>query len=169
MCIRDRKDSLPEEEKERFFSEINILKILDHPNIVRLFEVFQDSKRFYLVTELCTGGELFDKLGQQKAYTEKEAACIMKQLLSAVVYCHSKKVVHRDLKPENLLMESATKNARLKVIDFGTSQMFDTNKKMTTKIGTPLYIAPEVLQKSYTEKCDIWSCGVILYLSRIHI
>lgn len=117
-----------------------------------------------MIYRLCTGGELFDKLGQQKAYTEKEAAGIMKQLLSAVVYCHSKKIVHRDLKPENLLMESATKNARLKVIDFGTSQLFDPNKKMTTKIGTPLYIAPEVLQKSYTEKCDIWSCGIILYV-----
>ncbi len=88
----------------------------------------------------------------------------MKQLLSAVVYCHSKNVVHRDLKPENLLLDSLDKDARLKVIDFGTSQVFDPKKRMTTKIGTPTYIAPEVLTKSYTEKCDVWSCGVILYV-----
>ncbi len=88
----------------------------------------------------------------------------MKQLLSAVVYCHNKNVVHRDLKPENLLLESPDKDATLKVIDFGTSQVFDPGRKMSAKIGTPLYIAPEVLSKSYTEKCDVWSCGVILYV-----
>jgi len=88
----------------------------------------------------------------------------MKQLLSAVVYCHAKNVVHRDLKPENLLMDTPDKNATLKVIDFGTSQVFDNKHKMSTKIGTPMYIAPEVLNKSYTEKCDVWSCGVILYV-----
>ncbi len=88
----------------------------------------------------------------------------MKQLLSAVVYCHAKNVVHRDLKPENLLLDSQDKNALLKVIDFGTSQVFDPGKKMSAKIGTPMYIAPEVLSKSYTEKCDVWSCGVILYV-----
>lgn len=88
----------------------------------------------------------------------------MKQILSAVVYCHANKVVHRDLKPENLLLESDEPNAKLKVIDFGVSQVFDKTKKMTTKIGTPYYIAPEVLNKSYTEKCDVWSCGVILYV-----
>lgn len=101
---------------------------------------------------------------KNKNFSERDAGMVMKQLLSAVVYCHSKNVVHRDLKPENLLMESSAKDAPLKVIDFGTSQIFDTGKKMTTKIGTPKYIAPEVLSKSYTEKCDVWSCGVILYV-----
>jgi calcium-dependent protein kinase len=88
----------------------------------------------------------------------------MKQVLLAVGYCHANNVVHRDLKPENLLLESSVKDARLKVIDFGTSQVFDPRKKMTAKIGTPLYIAPEVFSKPYTEKCDVWSCGVILYV-----
>jgi calcium-dependent protein kinase len=95
---------------------------------------------------------------------EKDSAHIMKQLLSSIVYCHAKNVVHRDLKPENLLLESTDENARIKVIDFGTSQIFNPNKKMTVKIGTPYYIAPEVLSQSYTEKCDVWSCGVILYI-----
>jgi len=107
---------------------------------------------------------LFDRLAKEKTLSERDASQIMKQLLSAVVYCHGKNVVHRDLKPENLLLDSLEKNATLKVIDFGTSQVFDSGQKMSTKIGTPMYIAPEVLSKSYTEKCDVWSCGVILYV-----
>ena len=107
---------------------------------------------------------MFDRLAKEKVLLESDAANIMKQLLSAVVYCHNKNVVHRDLKPENLLLDTPDKNATLKVIDFGTSQVFDPNRKMSTKIGSPMYIAPEVLSKSYTEKCDVWSCGVILYV-----
>ncbi len=119
---------------------------------------------------LCTGGELFDKLAGEKSLSEQYAVHIMRQVLSAITYCHANKIVHRDIKPENLLLATPDKDARLKVIDFGTSQVFDSGKKMTTKIGTPLYIAPEVLRNSYTEKCDIWSCGVILYvlLSGVH-
>jgi len=158
------KTVIDESETERFLTEINILKIMDHPNIVKLYEVYQDKKRYYLVTELCTGGELFDRLSKDKLMDEKDSANIMKQLLSAIVYCHAKNVVHRDLKPENLLLESPDENARIKVIDFGTSQIFNPSKKMTAKIGTPYYIAPEVLSQSYTEKCDVWSCGVILYI-----
>jgi len=88
----------------------------------------------------------------------------MKHLLSAVSYCHSKNVAHRDLKPENLLLDSDSKDPTLKVIDFGTSQILDSDHKIYGRIGTPLYVAPEVLSGSYTEKCDIWSCGVILYV-----
>lgn len=158
------KTAIDESETERFLTEINILKIMDHPNIVKLYEVFQDKKYYYLVTELCTGGELFDRLSKDDIMDEKDSANIMKQLLSAIVYCHSKNVVHRDLKPENLLLESPDDNTRIKVIDFGTSQIFNPTKKMTVKIGTPYYIAPEVLSQSYTEKCDVWSCGIILYI-----
>lgn len=87
----------------------------------------------------------------------------MKQVLAAVSYCHSKHIVHRDLKPENLLLESEGQGA-IKVIDFGTSQVFDPSSKMHQTYGTPYYIAPEILAGEYTEKCDIWSCGVILYI-----
>ena len=87
----------------------------------------------------------------------------MKQILSALAYCHANKIVHRDMKPENLLMATSDKDAKVKVIDFGTSKIF-SEEKMTGLIGTPFYIAPEVLKYSYTEKCDIWSCGVILYV-----
>jgi len=88
----------------------------------------------------------------------------LKQVLSAINYCHTRKIVHRDLKPENLLLDKDCDNPKIKIIDFGTSQMFDSDKKMSQKFGTPYYIAPEVLKKSYNEKCDLWSCGVILYI-----
>lgn len=87
----------------------------------------------------------------------------MKQVLTAISYCHSKHIVHRDLKPENLLLESEGQGS-IKVIDFGTSQVFDPAAKMHQTYGTPYYIAPEILAGEYTEKCDIWSCGVILYI-----
>eukprot|EP00826_Nyctotherus_ovalis_P030290 TRINITY_DN2412_c0_g2_i2.p1 TRINITY_DN2412_c0_g2~~TRINITY_DN2412_c0_g2_i2.p1 ORF type:complete len:356 (+),score=110.69 TRINITY_DN2412_c0_g2_i2:374-1441(+) len=100
----------------------------------------------------------------RKMLSERDVADIMRQLLSAIVYCHNKNVVHRNLKPENLLYDSLEKSATLRIIDFGMSQVFNPDIKMSVKIGTPLYIAPEVLLKSYTEKCDVWSCGVILYV-----
>lgn len=88
----------------------------------------------------------------------------MKQVLSAINYCHSLKIVHRDLKPENLLLDKDEANPKIKIIDFGTSVMFKQDTPLTQKFGTPYYIAPEVLRKKYTEKCDIWSLGVILYI-----
>lgn len=97
-------------------------------------------------------------------FDERKAADYMKQTLSAIVYCHSKNIVHRDLKPENLLFDTKKDNANLKVIDFGTSRKMDSQKKLTKRLGTPYYIAPEVLKKNYDEKCDIWSCGVIMYI-----
>jgi len=159
-----KKKSVLKEEQEKLFSEVSILKDLDHPNIVKLYELFQDENYYYLVTEFCTGGELFDRIQAMHSFTEKIAAEYMKQILSAVVYCHSKNIVHRDLKPENLLLDSKGPDAHLKVIDFGTSKKFSTGIQMTQKFGTAYYIAPEVLNKNYNEKCDVWSCGVILYI-----
>ena len=96
--------------------------------------------------------------------TEAVAANYMRQILSAVTYCHDKRIVHRDLKPENILLENKKKTAAVKLIDFGTSGTYDPNKSLTMRVGTPYYMAPEVINKSYNEKCDIWSCGVILYI-----
>mmetsp|Transcript_18514 Transcript_18514/g.8641 ORF Transcript_18514/g.8641 Transcript_18514/m.8641 type:complete len:99 (+) Transcript_18514:186-482(+) len=98
-----------------------MLKKMDHPNILKLYEFFVDDNCYYLVTELCTGGELFDRITNEGNMNETKAANIMYQVLSAVTYCHSRNIVHRDLKPENLLLESREENAPLKVIDFGTS------------------------------------------------
>ncbi|KAM3135846.1 hypothetical protein pb186bvf_012099 [Paramecium bursaria] len=161
-----RKDALFEEEQQQLFAEMQILKDLDHPNIVKLYELFQDEKYYYLITEYLPGGELFDRIQKFKSYGEQDAVRLMKQVMSAVAYCHSKNIVHRDLKPENIIFNTDEQTSDLKVIDFGTSRKFDNkdNQKMTKRLGTPYYIAPEVLTRNYNEKCDIWSCGVILYI-----
>ena len=110
-------------------------------------------------------GELFAEIQRRKTFSEQDAANILSQLLSAVAYCHERSIVHRDLKPENILVDSITgTELKIKVIDFGTAQAFSGGLKMEQTLGTSYYIAPEVLQHSYTEKCDVWSCGVILYI-----
>jgi calcium-dependent protein kinase len=149
--------------KTRLNYEIDILKNLDHPNILRLYEVFEDKKYIYLVTEFCQGGELFDEIIARGKFNERDAAVIIKQLLSAISYCHSKKVSHRDLKPENILIDNK-ETLQIKLIDFGTSQRFEDEENMELVLGTAYYIAPEVLKGHYDEKCDIWSIGVILYI-----
>ena len=143
---------------------MEILKNLDHPNIVKLYELYQDEKFYYLITEFLPGGELFDRIQQSKHFSESKAAKLMRQVMSAVAYCHEKSIVHRDLKPENIIFINKDENSDLKVIDFGTSRSFKADEKMKKRLGTPYYIAPEVLKREYNEKCDIWSCGVILYI-----
>lgn len=159
-----KKSSMKKEAREELLSEVSILKSLDHPNIVRLIEIYEDDRYYYLLQEYCSGGELFDKIQEIGIFSEKQAAEYMRQIVSAIYYCHEKGIVHRDLKPENLLIESKKHNAELKVIDFGVSMKYKKGEKMHDKYGTPYYIAPEVLLRSYDEKCDIWSCGVILFI-----
>lgn len=118
----------------------------------------------YIVTELCTGGELFEKILAIKGFSEVEVALLMKQILSAIAYCHRQRIVHRDMKPENVLFESKEPDAPVKIIDFGTSSVFNPNEKMKRRFGTPYYIAPEVLRGVYDEKCDVWSCGVMTFI-----
>jgi calcium-dependent protein kinase len=148
------------EDRIKIFQEIKILSKLDHPNIIKIYEYFNSTRCIYIVTELLGGGELFDRIIEEKKFTEINAAKTMKEVLSAIHYCHEKNIVHRDLKPENILVEGNI----IKIIDFGTSRKFEANKMMSNSHGTPYYIAPEVLEHEYNEKCDIWSCGVILYI-----
>ena len=151
----------------KFIGEVEIISRLDHPNIIKLYEMYEDAKRYYIVSELCTGGELFDYITSKGHLSEILAADIMRQLLSAVSYCHQNHIVHRDLKPENLLLDTPPRDSQplnIKVIDFGTSCLITTNQKLKQRLGTAYYIAPEVLGMNYTEKCDVWSCGVILYI-----
>lgn len=145
--------------------EIELLKSLDHQNIVKIFEFYEGVKMFYIVTEYCKGGELFAKLRQEGGQDEITSGIIMFQLLSAINYCHSRKIMHRDLKPENIMLEDKTKNGmiHIRVIDFGTAKIYEKEFENQT-IGTPYYIAPEVIDKKYNEKCDIWSLGVIMYV-----
>ena len=155
---------------KKFEKEIELLIKTDHPNIIKLYEVFEDDRFIYLIMEKCKGGELFDRIinhiQSNKMYTEKDAAKIFQQLMSSIVYCHDNGIVHRDLKPENILYinEGDEINNPIKVIDFGLSRNFDYKSKMNTKVGTAYYVAPEVLDGNYNEKCDVWSAGVILYI-----
>jgi len=157
------KEKMSANSRIRLNYEIDILKNLDHPNILRLYEVFETKKYIYLVTEYCQGGELFDEIINRGKFNERDAAVVIKQLLSAISYCHSKKVCHRDLKPENILIDNK-ETLSIKLIDFGTSQRFEDEENMELVLGTAYYIAPEVLKGHYDEKCDIWSIGVILYI-----
>ena len=144
--------------------EVEILSKLSHPNIMQIYEVFQDKSSFYIVSEYCKGGELFDILSKKGSLSEKDTARIMKQVLSAICYSHQNNIVHRDLKPENILLDDNSKEMYIKIIDWGCAVSFSTGKKMNEADGTAYYIAPEVLKESYDEKCDVWSCGVILYI-----
>ena len=150
-------------------NEVDILRKISHPNIVNIFEIYEDSKKFYIMMEICEGGELFEAISEQGSFSEGDCANIMKSLLAAVNYLHGKNIVHRDLKPENIMLTknlSKMKNKKyeIKLIDFGTAKQFEPHTKMNKFIGTSYYIAPEVLKENYDEKCDIWSCGVILYI-----
>lgn len=154
--------------EKKISKEINILKDLDHPNIMKVFEFFCSQNTIFIINELCTGGELFDKIIEVKHFSENVAADIMRQLFSAVNFCHEHGVIHRDLKPENILIETQQEKNKdffhIKIIDFGTCEILQRNKMLKEQIGTSFYIAPEVLKNSYNEKCDLWSCGVILYI-----
>jgi len=158
-------------EEEKTDEEIELLKNLDHPNIVKLFEYFSDNEKYYLITEYCKGGDLFELIKKKKVFSEESAAYIMYQIFRALIYCHyTHNLIHRDIKPENIVVYRQN-NARedlydVKLIDFGISKIFNKSEKTNdNKVrGSLNYIAPEVLDRVYDEKCDIWSCGVILYI-----
>lgn len=151
---------------ERFKSEISIMKLMDHPNIIKLFETFEDHRNIYLVMELCTGGELFDKVIDCGHFTEVQAAIVMQHIFRAIYYMHENKICHRDLKPENFLFSSkeAIEKCSVKIIDFGLAHEFGPDTVLTTKAGTPYYVAPQVLQGRYDQAADLWSCGVIMFV-----
>jgi len=159
-----KKESMDAAEKEAMLNEIRILKSLDHPNIVKIYEYFEDEKRFYIVTDLIKGGELFDEIIKRGKFDEKNASILIKAMLSCIAYCHDNNVVHRDLKPENVLLEDSKEFDQIKMIDFGTAVPYKQGSKLTEMIGTPYYIAPEVLAKKYGKECDMWSLGVITYI-----
>jgi len=159
-----RKENFKKKELEMIVNEISIIKELDHPNILRIYEAYESKEWLYIVTELITGGELFDEISKRQNFTEADAAIIIKQILEAVSYWHGNNIVHKDLKPENLMLQEKDNVEYVKVIDFGTAQKFNPEMKMNKVIGTPYYVAPEVLQGNYDEKWDIWSIGVIMYI-----
>ena len=150
-------------DRNEFINEIEVLKTVDHPNIIKLFDCYYDRNFYYMVEEYCSGGDLFDYIQKEKCFTEKKARIIFKQLLSAVNHLHKKNIVHRDLKPENIVFVKTKSNELfIKIIDFGASITFK-GKNLSQELGTIYYIAPEVFMNNYTEKADVWSCGIILY------
>eukprot|EP01138_Halocafeteria_seosinensis_P016402 gb/GECG01016733.1/.p1 GENE.gb/GECG01016733.1/~~gb/GECG01016733.1/.p1 ORF type:complete len:916 (+),score=115.98 gb/GECG01016733.1/:1-2748(+) len=149
---------------EMLKSEISILENAYHPNIIRLLDVYEDVQNIYVVTELCTGGELFDRIQAKGHYKEHTAAVRFREMLIAIEYLHKQSIVHRDLKPENFLMDSPDEDACLKMIDFGLAVTLSRGQTLSSRVGTPYYIAPEVLHKRYDHMCDLWSLGVILYV-----
>lgn len=154
--------------------EIVLLKEMKHQSIIQLVDVYEDAEYIHLVTDLCEGGELFDKIVEESSnqdnssacFSEDEAAKVMCQVLTAVSYMHRQGVAHRDLKPENILLQSKDKDSPVKIIDFGLARKHDEDFEvpMTAIVGTPYYIAPEVLRKKYNKSCDLWSVGVIAYI-----
>ena len=167
--IIDKRVLAPEDE-QALTKEVEIMKQLaelQHPNIVFLKEVCQSEGTFYIVQELCAGGELFDRIVEKEKYNEKDARVAMKQIVSAVDACHDLRIVHRDLKPENLLYQAKTGEHRdvIKLADFGLANMLKADEALATACGTPGYVAPEVIaQVGYDKEVDIWSLGVIMYI-----
>jgi len=147
------------------WDELDMLQRLQHPHIVRFVDWFESRDKYYIVTELATGGELFDRICEQGKFTEKDASQTIKQVLGAVDYLHSKNVVHRDLKPENLLYLTKEPDSDLVLADFGIAKMLDAKDEvLTTMAGSFGYAAPEVmLKKGHGKAVDMWSMGVITY------
>ena len=158
--------------------EIAILKEVQHPNIIQLIDVYEDTEYIHIVTELCTGGELYDMVlekadSEDGHFLEYDAALLIRDIVNAIEYCHNKmNIVHRDLKPENFLLKdknnSTTDHMHIKIIDFGLSRKVSSGKFsiMNTRVGSPYYVAPEILHDNpeYTSKCDMWSIGIIAYI-----
>jgi len=144
-------------------SEVAILKGVAHPNIVRLVSSCFDTNYAYIITELVEGGELFDSIITREYYSEADAQVVLRDLASALEYCHSRKIVHRDLKPENILLSSKGDDAIIKLIDFGFAKRSEGDETMlTTALGTPNYIAPEILNRQpYNEAVDMWAYGCV--------
>eukprot|EP01132_Coremiostelium_polycephalum_P006625 gene6625-8197_t len=166
--IDKKKMSMTSQRKDALMDEVNVLTKVNHRNIISIKELFETQKHLYLVLELVTGGELFDRIIAETKFPENTCRFILKQLCDAVHYLHSKGIAHRDLKPENILLSSPD-SYEIKISDFGLSRAMDEGTFMKTMCGTPQYVAPEILTKGgkgegYSKAVDLWSIGVILYI-----
>ena len=156
--------NLSQKDYNDLVKEVDIISGLDHPNIIKFYETYHDKFFFHIVMELCQGKEVFDNIANHGYMPEKKVVNIIFKVLLAIAHCHSRGITHRDLKPENILFESLKPDAEIKLIDFGLSRKYAKDEKMHTILGTPYYVAPEVLKGEYDEKCDIWSIGAMTYL-----
>lgn len=159
------KAKLTPEDETALKDEIAVLTELKHPNIIRLYNVFDEKEHYFLVTEQMMGGELFDRIVQKSYYNEKEARDTTLVLFKAIAFCHQHQVAHRDLKPENLLLLNNESDSNIKIADFGFAKKCPKPNCLTTQCGTPGYVAPEILEGTpYDTQSDMWSLGVIVYI-----
>ncbi|GAB4836209.1 Mitogen-activated protein kinase cpk1 [Ancistrocladus abbreviatus] len=160
-----KRKLLTDDDVEDVRREIQIMHHLaGHPNVISLQAAYEDAVAVHLVMELCKGGELFDRIIQRGHYTERQAAELTRTIVGVVEACHSLGVMHRDLKPENFLFVDHEEDSPLKTIDFGLSIFFKPGETFTDVVGSPYYVAPEVLRKRYGQEADVWSAGVIVYI-----
>jgi len=159
-----RIENMSQKKWDLLYNEVEIYLRLDHPNICRLLEVYEDETAIHLIMELCSGKELYDRLASKRRYSEFDAVVAVLQMFGALSFMHDHSMCHRDLKLENWVYTDETEDAKLKLIDFGFSKVFSPGMPMTAMHGTVYYVAPEVLKGSYDYKCDVWSTGVIVYM-----
>ena len=152
--------------KDLMMQELEVLEKTIHPHITRIIELLEDSRNYYIIMELVSGGNLLDMVQEERRFTELKAATVMRQLLLALNFMHNKSITHRDLKPENLLCEKTDDGSiSIKMTDFGFACYFDPKEKLSLSLGSPLYMAPELCAEvEYDEKVDVWSSGVIMYI-----
>jgi len=164
-AVKIVEKSLIQDEIKLLRREIEIMKQVEHENILKLVEIFEDDEKVFIVMELVDGSELFDRIVNKGYYSEKSTVHVVKQILHAVQYLHEKGIAHRDLKPENLLCSGSGSHEIVKIADFGLSKLFSGDEELTTSCGTPGYVAPEVLMsESYDKSVDMWGIGIITYI-----
>eukprot|EP01096_Ripella_sp_DP13-Kostka_P002151 TRINITY_DN1287_c0_g2_i1.p1 TRINITY_DN1287_c0_g2~~TRINITY_DN1287_c0_g2_i1.p1 ORF type:complete len:447 (+),score=207.12 TRINITY_DN1287_c0_g2_i1:33-1343(+) len=154
-----------QQDLHRLAIEMKVLRMVDHPNIIQLKEVFETDEILYIITEVVTGGELFDRIVSKGSYSERDASILIRKLVEALDYLHDRDIVHRDLKPENLLLKTKESDTDVKLADFGLSKIMGNSVMLQTACGTPGYVAPEILlSRGYGREVDMWSVGVITYI-----
>ena len=164
-CIKHyRTKLLADTDVDYIKSEIHYLKELDHPNIIKVIEIYEYKHHIFAVSEFLNGKTLFERMARAKILTEQHAASVLYQILQAVAYLHSVNIAHRDIKPEYIVFENESAHSILRLTDFKSALRLKPGKRFKKRIGTPYYMAPEVINGSYDLKCDIWSCGVLLYV-----
>ncbi|CAE7558530.1 CaMKI [Symbiodinium sp. CCMP2456] len=150
--------------REDLDQEVELLGQLEHENIIRFHDVYEDMHFLYIVTDHCAGGEVFAKIVELRRFTEENAAFMGKQMLAAIAYLHDKRIVHRDVKAENFLLAEPTIHSKIKMIDFGLATRIEEGQFLTELCGSPHYVAPELIGQRYTELVDVWAFGVLMYL-----
>jgi calcium/calmodulin-dependent protein kinase I len=159
-----RKD-LPPADDAAIYDEVAILSSLNHPHIIPIIDFFDEKDCYFIVMELMSGGDLFDRIGKKKSYSEADARDLVVKMLKAVAYCHARKVAHCDMKPKNLLLMSDDNDSYIKLADFGFAARVHEPRSLTKQCGTPFFVSPEILmRKGYDQQSDMWSVGCIVYL-----